>query len=87
MHCELGAHLFHGRKSIVIKGSEELFVESEEMEIYLQTGSTFPEFDRRDHPNIVNGYHFLTSIFLPIPVIHIVQFELQRALQIGNEVP
>jgi hypothetical protein len=74
--CELGAYLFNGRKSIVIKEPEELFVESEEMEIYSQTGPTFSEFDRRRRPNIVNEHHFPTSIFLPIPITHIVQFEL-----------
>jgi hypothetical protein len=58
------------------KESEKLFVESKEMEIYSQTGPTFTEFDRRHHPNIVNGHHFLTSILLPIPITHIVQFEL-----------
>jgi hypothetical protein len=75
-HCELGTYLSNGRKSIVIKEVEELFVESEEMKICPQTGPIFPEFDRPHHPNVVNGHHFLTSIFLPIPITHIVQFEL-----------
>jgi hypothetical protein len=72
---------------MVIKESEELFVESEEMEIYFQAGPTPPEFDGRHHPNIVNGHYFLTSLFVPIPITHIVQFELEKAVQIGNEVP
>jgi hypothetical protein len=78
---------FQRQKSIIIKQSEELFVESEEMEIYSQTGPTFPEFDRRHDSTIVNGHHFLTSIFLPIRITHIVQFELCRVVQIENEVP
>jgi hypothetical protein len=84
MHCEFGAYLFNGRKAIVINESDELFVKSEEMERYSQSGPIFPEFDRRHHPNIVNGHHFLTSIFLPIPCIQMVQFELSRAVQIGK---
>jgi hypothetical protein len=78
---------FQRQKSIVIKESEELFVESEEMEIYSQTGPTFPEFDRRYHPNIVSGHHFFTSILIPIPITHTVQFKLSGVVQIGNEVP
>jgi hypothetical protein len=74
-HCELGVYLSNSRRLIVIKKPEELFVESEEMEIYSQTGPTFPKFDRRHHRNIVNGHRFLTPIFLPIPITHIVQFE------------
>jgi hypothetical protein len=76
------AHIFSTAESVVIQESEELFVKSEEMEIYSQTGPTFPEFHCRHHPNIVNGHHFLTSIFLPILIIHIVQFELQRAVKL-----
>jgi hypothetical protein len=72
-HCEPGAYLFNGRKLIVIKEPEEL---SGEMEIDSQTEATFPEFDRSHRSNIVNRYHFPTSIFLPILITHILQFEL-----------
>jgi hypothetical protein len=80
-------HIFSTVKIDHNKESEELFVESEAMEIYSQTGPTFPEFDRHRHPNIGSRHRFPTLMFLPIPITHIVQFELPRAVQTGNEVP
>jgi hypothetical protein len=60
----ISAHNFSTAEIGRNKESEELFVESEEMEIYSQTGPTFTGFDRAHQRNIANGYHFLTSTFL-----------------------
>jgi hypothetical protein len=62
-HIANSAHIFSTTELDRNKESEELFVESDEMKIYSQTGPTFSEFDARHHPNIVNGHYFLTLIF------------------------